>query len=85
MSYVIAAFMSRSEVFSYANMLRRMGVPTNIVSTPKEAGRSCGLSVKFNHDFFEYGKKALTQGRFSSFQGFFLEQNVGGRHSVIRG
>lgn len=85
MNYVIAVFMSRTETLSYANLLRRMGIPASIISTPKEAGRTCGLSVKFSHDFFSYGKTALTQGRFRSFQGFFLERKIGGRDTIIKG
>ena len=57
MNYVIAVFSSRSETLSFANFLRRQSIPNAIVSTPKEAGRSCGLSVKFSYEYFAEVKK----------------------------
>lgn len=85
MNYIVAVFSSRSETLSFANILKRMGVPASVISTPKEAGRTCGLSVRFSNDYFSYCKKALTQSNFSSFQGFFIEQNVAGRHTIVKG
>ena len=84
MNYVIAVFSSRSETLSFANFLRRQSIPNAIVSTPKEAGRSCGLSVKFSYEYFAEVKMVLPKMRESSFKGFFIEQNVGGRPVVVR-
>ena len=73
MNYVIAVFSSRTETLSFANILKRMGVPTMIVQTPKEAGRTCGISVKFGYDNFTIAKQALLNYRLVSFQGFFIQ------------
>ena len=73
MKYVIAVFVSRSETLTYVNLLKKSGVPVAVVSTPKEAGRSCGLSAKFSYDYFYQGKSALSQMRFTSFKGFFIQ------------
>lgn len=78
MNYVVAVFMSRTETLSFANFLRRQGFQVVIVQTPKEAGRTCGISVKFRYEDFGKIKPLLSTLRFMSFQGFFLEQNVGG-------
>lgn len=85
MNYVIAVFSSRSESLSFANYLRRNGYPCMVVSTPKEAGRTCGLSVKFSYNYFNDVKNLVSRMRFSSFKGFFIEQSIGGNKSVVRG
>ena len=85
MNSVIAVFGSRSETLTFSNALRRMGVANQIVSTPRQAGRTCGISVKFGYEYFQYGKIVLNQGRFVSFHGFFIEQQVGGREVITKG
>ena len=84
MNHVIAVFSSRSETLSFANMLRRMGVPSMVVQTPKEAGRTCGISVKFSYDNFEVAKQIFLSVKFMSFQGFYLEENLAGRNTFVR-
>jgi hypothetical protein len=84
MNYVIAVFSSRSESLTYSNLLKKSGVENFVVQTPKEAGRTCGLSVKFNHDYFEYAKKVLSSYRFVSFQGFYIPNNQQNSHFVRR-
>ncbi len=85
MNYVIAVFSSRSESLSFASYLRRIGLPAMVVSTPKEAGKTCGLSVKFNYNYFNDVKTLMSRMRFSSFKGFFIEQNDSGNKSIFRG
>ena len=73
MKYVIAVFLSRSETLSFANALRKIGIIVSVVQTPKTAGKTCGLSVKFNYDNFNTVKALFAKMSFSSFQGFFLQ------------
>ena len=72
MNYVVAVFKSRSEAMSFYAFLSRNQVPCRIVPTPKEAGRTCGLSVKFMHSDFSKVKSLFASVRFVSFQGFYL-------------
>lgn len=85
MNFVIAVFGSRSETLSYVNMLRRNGVGVGIVQTPKEAGRTCGISARFMYKDFQVAKMILSKSYFSSFQGFFIEQNSGEQKNIFRG
>lgn len=73
MNFVIAVFGSRSETLSYANMLRKNGIGVVIVQTPKQAGRTCGISAKFMYKDFQLAKMILSKSYFTSFQGFFIE------------
>ena len=47
MPYGIASFRSRQQVFAFESALRRSGIHTQIVSTPREVALGCGLSVRF--------------------------------------
>lgn len=75
MNYVIAVFNSRSEAISFYNILTRFGIPSSIVPTPKEAGKTCGLSTKFAYNFFAQAKEIISRTRFQSFQGFYIIEN----------
>ena len=45
--YGIAAFRSRQQVLRFEDALRREGVQTNVVTTPRAVALGCGLSVRF--------------------------------------
>ena len=44
----IAAFRSRQQVMRFDSALRRAGIRSEIVSTPKDVSVGCGLSVAFD-------------------------------------
>lgn len=46
-TFGIAAFRSRQQVMRFDGALRRAGVATQIISTPREVSVGCGLSVRF--------------------------------------
>ena len=45
---ILAVFRSRAQSLDYLSALKAAGVSAQAVSTPKEAGVGCGLSVKFD-------------------------------------
>ena len=45
--YGVAAFRSRQQVLRFEAVLRRMGVPAQVVTTPRDISMGCGLSVRF--------------------------------------
>jgi hypothetical protein len=71
MEWVIVAFRSRSHTVKFSNLLGQMGIPNQIVNTPKEAGVGCGLSLKIKKGYvyvvngvlMKVGKQVL-QGAF---------------------
>ena len=71
MYYYLAVFRSRSETLYFANMLRSNGVLVSIINTPKEAGQTCGICVKFMPNAFEVAKKLFTQKPLKTFAGFY--------------
>lgn len=70
MRYVYAVFTSRNETLSFASQLKKMGIPCVVTSTPKSAGRACGISVRFLKDYLEIVQNSLG-GAYRTFKGFY--------------
>lgn len=47
-SFGIAAFRSRTQVLRMEDALRRAGLASGVISTPREVAIGCGLSVRFD-------------------------------------
>ncbi len=71
MHYTYAVFKSRNDTISFAGYLKKLGIPCAVTSTPKQAGRTCGISVRFLTDYLDLVKKHFPQRGYSSFAGFF--------------
>ena len=82
MEYVVVAFRSRAHTVKFSEILRRNAIPNEIINTPKEAGVGCGLSVKIKPQSFEFVKRAVLNLSLSSFAGFFIVKDMGGRRIV---
>ena len=72
MKYVIAVFSSRSETLSFFRYMNKLGYFAVVITTPKVASKTCGISVKFSYEDFEKVKQILTSLNFSTFLGFYL-------------
>ena len=69
MEYCIVVFWSRSEAYYFSNMLKRFEISSQLIPTPYEAGRTCGLSVKIFPEDLDISKKIVAKNNFSSFGG----------------
>lgn len=47
-TFGIAAFRSRQQVFRFDSALKRNGIKTQVISTPRQVQVGCGLSVRFD-------------------------------------
>lgn len=70
MKYYYAVFSSRNETLSFANYLKKIGVPCTVASIPKSAGRTCGISVRFMKDYLDFVQKNFPYNFYSTFKGF---------------
>lgn len=61
MEYVIAVLPSRTQVMSFYQFLRRLGVNCLIINTPREISQSCGVCVKFSITNYAYVKSLTSQ------------------------
>ena len=48
MRFCLAVFRSRNETLYLANMLSMAGYRVSVINTPKDAGLTCGISVRFD-------------------------------------
>ncbi|MCL2370295.1 MAG: DUF3343 domain-containing protein [Firmicutes bacterium] len=71
MKYFFAAFGSRTQAMRYFDMLKRNGIPSTVLNTPREASLGCGLSVRFSPCDFAAAEAVMYKECFSAFIGFF--------------
>ena len=74
---MLAVFKSRSETLDFISFLRANGVPASAVSTPKEAGVGCGISVRFEACFLTRARVLLSKKRYSSYAGILKNTGFG--------
>lgn len=82
MEYVIVAFRSRAHTVKFHEFLRRNGIFSEIVNTPKEAGVGCGLSVRVSKEKLSTVKRLAYLIKLNSLAGFFLYKTTSGQRSV---
>ena len=76
---LLAVFRSRSQAMDCNSRLRRYGIPSNLINTPKEAGVGCGLSVKFPKEAEMHARAVISRGKYSAFYGFMTVNTNYGR------
>lgn len=54
MNNIIIAFKARSDSLKFSELLRKGGVPSTIINTPRELSVGCGLSVSVEQKYREY-------------------------------
>ena len=67
MTFCLAVFRSRNETLYLANMLNSARIRASIVNSPKDAGISCGISVRFEEGFLNAVNRIIASKPFRSF------------------
>ncbi len=67
---MLAVFRSRAQALDALTLLRGAGVPAQAVSTPKEAGVGCGISVRVEGKFLPRVRALLSARRYSAMWGY---------------
>ena len=70
---IIIVFANRSHSQMLAKFLLKAHIPCTLVSTPRELGTSCGLSVKCVEKYMPFISGIIGQNQFTSFKGIFRE------------
>jgi hypothetical protein len=81
MTTIIAAFRSRTVTMQVFSALSLKGVPCSLVSTPREAGVGCGMSVQFPAAYLNIASYYASK---PTFAGFFRVTIVNGKRIVTR-
>ena len=82
MEFLIIAFRSREESAKFNRLLLSSGIKSTLIPTPKEAGLSCGISVRVGLNNFLAVKTLLNITNFKTFTGVFKVKNLGGKNLV---
>ena len=82
MEYILISFKSRSETLKFAELLKKSGVYATVVTTPKEAGIGCGLSVKTENVNLGFIKRAIYYSGSKSFAAVFLVKVQGLKRQI---
>lgn len=80
--YGVAAFRSRQQVLRFESTLRRQGIPTSVVSTPRDISMGCGLSVRFPVERQHEVRRALAASNPGNLIGLYRAEYDGSRLKV---
>ena len=80
--YGVAAFRSRQQVLRFEVALRQRGVPTQVVTTPRDISMGCGLSVRFPMDYLPEVRRALAAANPGNLIGLYRAEYDGTRLRV---
>lgn len=80
--YGVAAFRSRQQVLRFESALRQRGVPTQVVTTPRDISMGCGLSVRFPLERLPDVRRALLTSNPGNLIGLYRAEYDGQRLGV---
>lgn len=69
--FLFIAFRSREHTIKFYELLKTMRLNVEVITTPREAGAGCGLSVKFYENQKKTVKLALGRSSFGSLIGVY--------------
>lgn len=62
MENIVAVFNNRNQAMRFSSNLKKLGIPSKVINTPRELSVSCGVSVVFSSRFL--GQCKLIIGRY---------------------
>lgn len=62
MENIIAVFNNRNQAMRFSSNLKKLGIPSKVINTPRDLSVSCGISVVFNSRYL--GQCKLIMGRY---------------------
>ena len=72
MENIIAVFSNRNQAMQFASNLKRMGVNSKTVNTPRELSTSCGISIVFSSRNLGQARVILDRFRLSGFVRMYI-------------
>lgn len=82
-AFGIAAFRSRQQVMRMDSALRRAGVHSEIISTPRDVSLGCGLSVRFDLRDAPAAMSVYRQARPGNLIGFYRVDRLPGQRAQV--
>ena len=78
----IAAFRSRQQVLRFEDALRREGIPSGVMTTPRAVALGCGLSVRFDIENAQRVRSVLQRENPGNLIGLYRVEQTGGRPAI---
>ena len=78
----IAAFRSRQQVLRFEDALRREGIPSGVMTTPRAVALGCGLSVRFDIENAQRVRSVLQRENPGNLIGLYRVEHTGGRSAI---
>ncbi|MBP3631542.1 MAG: DUF3343 domain-containing protein [Oscillospiraceae bacterium] len=79
-TFGIASFRSRQQVLKFEGALRREGIRTSIITTPRDVSMGCGLSIRFDLEDYPAVREVCAHLHPSNLIGFYRITREDGRH-----
>lgn len=79
----IAAFRSRQQVLRFEDTLRREGIASGVVTTPRAVALGCGLSVRFDMENADRVKAVLRRENPGNLIGLYRVEQTGGKPAIM--
>lgn len=80
--YAIAAFRSRQAVLRFDDELRRAGLVTHMITTPRAISMGCGLSVRFDRRALPIAMEIYRAHPIANLIGFYEAQQEQNRIQI---
>jgi hypothetical protein len=71
-------------VLKFEGALRREGIRTSVITTPRDVSMGCGLSIRFELEDYPRVREVCNHLRPSNLIGFYRITREGGRHVSTR-
>ena len=84
MKFIIISFKSRNSLLSFVKILRNFGIPADIINTPRQISRSCGLSAKAQYQFYNSILNIIKTSKIADLMGIFLVEQFGFQERIQR-
>ena len=82
-TFGIAAFRSRQQVMRFDSALRRAGVRSQVISTPRDVALGCGLSVRFDLQYARAAQDVYRRARPGNLIGFYQVTLIPGQRPTV--
>ena len=82
-TFGIAAFRSRQQVMRFDAALRRAGIASEVISTPRDVSVGCGLSVRFDLRDAQEAMNVYQRARPGNLIGFYRVERSGWERPTV--
>ena len=85
MENIIAVFSNRNQAMQFASVLKRIGIRTKTINTPRDLSVSCGISIVFENKHLGQARIVVERlGLYSSVRMYLVSGDLFKKYLLIR-